>query len=147
MQSNGCKEKSLENTLRKAYNWLKYMDLLPKNFSQLNRAQVGKLAAKIGQFCVVDNRDLFSIFSDCMASTYNRLNVLYGTVQLFNEPYLLCRKWFSRAGIRRAIKLLPCSYWICFANMIFKISYFVTFNEINSSSIFHTFFYFNSRLF
>ena len=39
-----------------------YRFISKKNVSQLSRAEVGKLAAKIGQLDVVDNRELFWIF-------------------------------------------------------------------------------------
>ena len=119
--SNGCKEMSIENTLRKTYSWLKFFYILPKYLSQSNRAQVGKLAAKIGQLYVVDNRELFSLFfSDFMDSTNNRLTFIIlncfivpvGAIFIYLDIFL-CQKWFSGARNGKAIKLLPRLYWIC----------------------------------
>ena len=48
---NGYKERIIRKYFEKACNWLKYMDLLLENLSQLSPAQVEKLAAKIRHLC------------------------------------------------------------------------------------------------
>ena len=64
--SNYCrtvvKRKSIENTLRKVYNWLKWIDLLPENIISFSRAQLRKYTKQLSDFYIVDNKHLFSIF-------------------------------------------------------------------------------------
>ena len=54
--------KSLSNSLKKAYNWLTEMNLLPSNLRELSQFQVKKLISEISSIYVVGNRELFSMF-------------------------------------------------------------------------------------
>ena len=53
--------KSLENTLRKAFNWLKWMDLIPGNFECFSKVQLRKYTKKSDLY-IVDYKHLYSIF-------------------------------------------------------------------------------------
>ena len=54
--------KSLSSSLKKSYNWLTEMNLLPSNLRELSQFQVKKPVSKISSNYVVDNRELFSMF-------------------------------------------------------------------------------------
>ena len=56
------KRKSLENTLRKAFNWLKWMDLLPENIESFSKVQLRKYTKNLTDLYIVDNKQLYSIF-------------------------------------------------------------------------------------
>ena len=116
------------------------MDLLPKNLSQLSRAQVGKLAAKIGQLYVVDNMELFSIFfliawiqhiTDLFFSSCLILPVRYNN---FLMRHIFCAKSGSPGcGLEEQLSSFLMLIRYDFSNMIFEVSHLVIFNEINSS--------------
>ena len=54
--------KSLEILLRRAFNWLKWMNLIPENLERLISAQVRSYVAKLSHLYIADNKHLFSIF-------------------------------------------------------------------------------------
>ena len=56
------KRKSLENTLRKAFNWLKWMDLIPENIECFSKVQLRKYTKNLTDLYIVDNKHLYSIF-------------------------------------------------------------------------------------
>ena len=96
------KKKSVENTSQKAYNCLKYIEFSLINHSLLSQAQVKKLATKIGQLYVVDNRELFSVFfSDCMDSTYSRFNFFFSNcliVPVRYNNFLMRYIFYAKSG-------------------------------------------------
>ena len=52
---------SLENTLRKTYNWLKCMNLIPNDINKLSSPKVRAYLTKLGSLYIIDNKDLHSI--------------------------------------------------------------------------------------
>ena len=54
------KKQSLANGLRKAYNWLTELKLLPTNLKNMTRPQVGQYVQNLIFLYVVDNGHLFS---------------------------------------------------------------------------------------
>ena len=56
------KRKSLENTLRKALNWLEWMDLLPENIESYRKVRLRKYTKNLIDFYTVDNKHRYSIF-------------------------------------------------------------------------------------
>ena len=56
------KRKSLGNTLRKAFNWLKWMNLLPENIESFSKVQLRKYTKNLTDLYIVDNKHLYSIF-------------------------------------------------------------------------------------
>ena len=55
------KRKSLENTLRKTYNWLKWMDLIPNDINKLSSPKMRAYITKLGYLYIIDNKELHSI--------------------------------------------------------------------------------------
>ena len=55
------KRKSLENTLRKAFNWLKRMNLLRENIESFSKVQLRKYTKNLTDIYIVD-KHLYSIF-------------------------------------------------------------------------------------
>ena len=55
------KRKSLENTLRKTYNWLKWMDLIPNDINKLSSHKMRAYLTKLGYLYIIDNKELHSI--------------------------------------------------------------------------------------
>ena len=53
--------KSLENTLRKTYNWLKWMDLIPNDINKLSSPKMRAYLIKLGSLYIIDNKELHSI--------------------------------------------------------------------------------------
>ena len=51
------------NSLRKAFNWLQIMDLIPKNIGKLSEWQVKCFLRKLTTHYIADNREHFSLFS------------------------------------------------------------------------------------
>ena len=56
------KKKSLANGLRKAYNWLIELKLLPTNLKNMTRPQVRQYVQNLISLYFVDNRHLFSMY-------------------------------------------------------------------------------------
>ena len=56
------KKKSLANGLRKAYNWLTEMKLLPTNLKNMTGLQVRQYVQNLISLYVVDSRHLFSMY-------------------------------------------------------------------------------------
>ena len=54
-------KKCLENNLRKAFNWLKHMDLIPNNLKKASPREIHILVNRKGQLCFY-NKELFSLF-------------------------------------------------------------------------------------
>ena len=63
------KRKSLENTLRKAFNWLKWMNLLPENIESFSKVQLRKYTKNLTELSIVDKKHLYSIFSRLYSKT------------------------------------------------------------------------------
>ena len=55
------KRNSLENTLRKAFNWLKWMNLL-ENIESFSKVQLRKYTQNLTDLYIVDNKHLYSNF-------------------------------------------------------------------------------------
>ena len=56
------KRESQGNTLRKAFNWLKSMNLLPENIESFSKVQLRKYTKHLTDLYIVDNKHLYSIF-------------------------------------------------------------------------------------
>ena len=56
------KQRSLTNVLRKAYNWLRLLNLLPPDFRIVTAEQVNKIVRNINEVYVIDNKELFELF-------------------------------------------------------------------------------------
>ena len=57
------KSKLLRNTLRKGYNWLTSMDLLPSNLTTLTDYQTKRYLKTIYNLYIKDSKDLKNLFS------------------------------------------------------------------------------------
>ena len=55
------KRKSLENTLRKTYNWLKWVDLIPNDMNKLSSLKMRAYFTKLGSLYIIDNKELHTI--------------------------------------------------------------------------------------
>ena len=66
LRSNYCrtvvKKKSIGNSLRKAYNWLTDLKLIPVELQTMTKWQVKQYLHKLNAVYVMDNRHLFSMF-------------------------------------------------------------------------------------
>ena len=56
------KQRSLTNVLRKAYNWLRLLNLIPPEFRNFTAEQVNKIVRNINEVYVIDNKELFELF-------------------------------------------------------------------------------------
>ena len=56
------KSKSLKNTLRKGYNWLTSMDLLPSNLTTLTDYQTKRYLKTLCNLYIKDSQDLKNLF-------------------------------------------------------------------------------------
>ena len=52
------KQRSLTNVLRKAYNWLRLLSLIPPEVRNFTAEQVNKIARNINEVYVTDNKEL-----------------------------------------------------------------------------------------
>ena len=57
------KQGSLTNLLRKAYNWLSLANLIPPELRNFTAEQVNKIVRNINEVYVIDNKELFELFS------------------------------------------------------------------------------------
>ena len=55
-------KKSLTNCLRKAYNWLLNLDLVPYSLWQMSPRQIKQLITKITSLYIIDNKQLSELF-------------------------------------------------------------------------------------
>ena len=53
--------KSLENTLRKTYNWLKWFDWIPNDINKLSSPKMRAYLTKLGSLYIIYNKELHSI--------------------------------------------------------------------------------------
>ena len=56
------KQRSLTNVLRKAYNWLRLLNLIPPELRNFTAEQMNKIVRNINEVYVIDNKDLFELF-------------------------------------------------------------------------------------
>ena len=56
------KQRSLTNVPRKAYNWLRLLNLIPPELRNFTAEQVNKIVRNINEVHVVDNKELFELF-------------------------------------------------------------------------------------
>ena len=54
--------KSLGNTLRKAFNWLMWMNLLPENIESFSKVQLRKYTKNLTDLYIADNKHLYPNF-------------------------------------------------------------------------------------
>ena len=56
------KQRSLTNVLRKAYNWLISLNLIPPDLKNFAAEQVNKIMKNINEVYIIDNKELFELF-------------------------------------------------------------------------------------
>ena len=55
-------QRSLTNVLRKAYNWLSLLNLIPPELRNFTAEQVNKIVRNINEVYVIDNKEPFELF-------------------------------------------------------------------------------------
>ena len=56
------KQRSLTNVLRKAYNWLLLLNLIPPDLRNIAAEQINKIVKNINEVYIIDNKELFELF-------------------------------------------------------------------------------------